>query len=103
MRPRKKCLIRLATSCESGLYSFHCLLDACCGQRRAFKCQRASRHPIAAEMQLIMRHELAMHALAFAINADISCLGLGATVMTSGNPDFQIMGATAQFRSENRA
>src|SRR5687768_1503723 len=89
--PGKKCLARFPVSGKSRLNPFHCLLDSRRGYRWAFERERAARHGVPAEMQLVMRHELAMHALSFPVYPNISGLGLGATVMTSRNPYFEIM------------
>src|SRR5687768_11901592 len=81
VRPGKECLTRFAVSGKGRLHPFHCLLDPRRGYRWAFERQRSACHGVPAEMQLVMRHQLAMHALAFPVYPDISSLGLGAPVM----------------------
>ena len=49
--------------------------------------QRSACHGVAAKIHLIMGHELAMHAFAFPINADIARLRLGTAIVASRNAD----------------
>ena len=85
------------------LHAGYGLLDARHRQRRPLQSQRAAGAALAGEIHLVMRHQLAVQALAFAVDADVAGLGLCAAVVATGHADVQIRLAAGQHRAEQRA
>ncbi len=83
------------------------LLDARHRQRRTFDRERAAlavaaASTIATKVHLVMRHQLAVHALAFAVDADVAGFRLCATVMATRHAYAQIGLAAGQLAARPR-